>query len=71
MTGLMTGLALIGLVYWLVRRGESVVSRHRSHQSVVDPDALERAEREVRDLGLDHQPEEGFEGDDWGPGTPR
>lgn len=71
MTGfLMTGLAIIGLMYWLVRRGESVRSRDRSHPSVVDRAALERAEREVRDLGLDHQPEDGFEGDDWGPGAP-
>jgi hypothetical protein len=35
----------------------------------VDADELEAAEREVRDLGVDQRPEDGFEGDDWGPGA--
>lgn len=37
----------------------------------IDYETLEQAEREVRDLDPDAKPEDGFEGDDWGPGTPR
>lgn len=70
MSILLAGLALIGLLGWLVRRSETVRSRYRD-SSVVDRDALEEAEREVRNLGLGHDPEDGFEGDDWGPGAPR
>jgi hypothetical protein len=35
----------------------------------VDLEELEAAEREVRDLGVEQRPEDGFEGDDWGPGA--
>jgi hypothetical protein len=37
----------------------------------IDLEELERAEREVRDLDVMQKPEDGFEGDDWGPGSPR
>ena len=37
----------------------------------IDYEELERAEDEVRDLGAEARPEDGFEGDDWGPGAPR
>jgi hypothetical protein len=37
----------------------------------IDYEELRRAEEEVRDLGTDVRPEDGFEGDDWGPGAPR
>ena len=38
----------------------------------IDWEELRRAEEEVRDLGADARPEDGFEGDDWGPGaTPK
>jgi hypothetical protein len=37
----------------------------------IDYEELQRAEDEIRDLGADAKPEDGFEGDDWGPGTPR
>jgi hypothetical protein len=37
----------------------------------IDRDELERAEREVRDLDAMQRPDEGFEGDDWGPGAAR
>jgi|APFre7841882590_1041340.scaffolds.fasta_scaffold59236_2 hypothetical protein len=37
----------------------------------IDYEELERAEEEVRDLEANARPEDGFEGDDWGPGTPK
>jgi hypothetical protein len=37
----------------------------------IDYEELRRAEEEVRGLGSDARPEDGFEGDDWGPGAPR
>ena len=35
----------------------------------IDWATLEEAEREVRDLDPRQRPKNGFEGDDWGPGT--
>ena len=69
MTGMFAALAIFGVAYWLVRRGEDVRSRHRSPAHDIDNELLEEAEREVRDLGIDHHPDDGFEGDDWGPGV--
>jgi HAMP domain-containing protein len=43
----------------------------RSRDDEIDRDELERAEREVRDLDPRTRPEDGFQGDDWGPGVPR
>ena len=37
----------------------------------IDYEELERAEEEVRDLDVNARPEDGFEGDDWGPGAPK
>jgi hypothetical protein len=37
----------------------------------IDRDELEAAEREVRELESGQRPEDGFEGDDWGPGASR
>ena len=37
----------------------------------IDYEELERAEEELRDLEANARPEDGFEGDDWGPGTPK
>ena len=71
---LVLGLAgVVTAALWWVRRGERAhESRYRRRGGdEVDHDVLEEAEREVRDLGLDATPEEGFEGDDWGPGAPR
>ena len=36
----------------------------------IDWDELEKAEDEVRGIDPMAQPEDGFEGDDWGPGKP-
>lgn len=35
----------------------------------IDWEELEKAEDEVRDVDPDAKPEDGFEGDDWGPGA--
>jgi hypothetical protein len=64
-----TAFLIFAVAYWFVRRGEDIRSRHRSPSHDVDRDVLEQAEREVRDLGIDHHPDDGFEGDDWGPGA--
>lgn len=51
------------------RGGPSV--RGPRERDEIDYEELRRAEEEVRDLGADARPEDGFEGDDWGPGAPR
>lgn len=51
------------------RRGPS--ARGPAGSDEIDYEELRRAEDEVRDLGADARPEDGFEGDDWGPGAPR
>ena len=60
-------LAIVVFLAWLLRP-----SRHSNDPSdpeEPDQDELEAAEREVRDLGVNQRPEDGFEGDDWGPGA--
>jgi hypothetical protein len=41
----------------------------RADDDAIDYDELRRAEEEVRDLDVNARPEDGFEGDDWGPGA--
>jgi len=41
----------------------------RAEVEPVDDEELGSAEREVRDLDADQRPEDGWEGDDWGPGA--
>lgn len=69
-TLLVAGVALASLVVWLLRR-----PRHPGPRLVgdegIDREELEAAEREVRELESNRQPEDGFEGDDWGPGAAR
>ena len=56
--------------FWLARR-----RRHPGPRLVgsdgIDREELEAAEREVRELEGGRRPEDGFEGDDWGPGAAR
>jgi hypothetical protein len=72
--GILAGvLLLVGLVVWVLRKPR-IPSEPQTWEDAVEPpdaDALEAAEREVRDLDVHQRPEEGFEGDDWGPGTKR
>ncbi len=65
------GVALaLSLLIWLLRRGERAdIPPQEIGDPEVDYPELEQAEREVRDLDLNARPDEGFVGDDWGPGT--
>lgn len=62
--------ALAALIVWLVRP-----RRHPGPRLVgddgIDRDELEAAEREVQELESGRRPEDGFEGDEWGPGAAR
>jgi hypothetical protein len=80
------GLALLCVVGFLViarrisetgeaeRRREARRQGGREETSLqddIDWEELERAEDEIRDVDPGANPEDGFEGDDWGPGTVR
>jgi len=57
------------LLLWLLVPGRRVPASPDDPIEPVDIEELEAAEREVRDLGVEQRPEDGFEGDDWGPGA--
>ena len=67
---LVAGAVLAAVIMWLVRP-----RRHPGPRQVgddgIDRNELEAAEREVRELEPRQRPEDGFEGDDWGPGAAR
>lgn len=69
-TLLVAAAALIALVIWL-RRSRRYPGPRLSGDDGIDRDELEAAEREVRELDANARPEEGFAGDDWGPGASR
>ena len=69
-TLLVAGASVLALVVWLVRRPRHPGPRLVGHDGI-DRDALEAAEREVRELDSGARAEDGFEGDDWGPGAAR
>jgi hypothetical protein len=62
--------AIITFVLWL-RRDRSYPGPRLHGEEGIDREELERAEREVRDLGMHQRPDDGFLGDDWGPGASR
>ncbi len=62
--------AIIAFLIWL-RRDRSYPGPRLHGEEEIDRAELEEAEREVRDLGAHQRPEEGFLGDDWGPGAGR
>jgi hypothetical protein len=62
--------AVIALVLWL-RRDRSYPGPRLTDDDGIDRDELEAAEREVRDLDPSARPDDGFLGDDWGPGASR
>lgn len=67
MTGQLLGLAaLVAIAIWLVKR---TVRARRPRDTDIDQAELEAAEREVRDLGSSVSEQDGFAGDDWGPGA--
>mgnify|MGYP001604879599 CR=1 FL=1 len=51
------------------RSGRQEGSRQVTEDNGIDYEELERAEREMKDLDATTRPEDGFEGDDWGPGA--
>jgi hypothetical protein len=63
--------AIIALVLWLRRDRSYPGPRLQSEDDGIDREQLEKAEREVRELGSNQRAEDGFTGDDWGPGSPR
>ncbi len=62
--------ALVALVLWL-RRDRRYPGPRPAEGDGIDREELEAAEREVRDLDTNQRPEDGFSGDDWGPGASR
>ena len=67
MGALFTAVLLVAVLLWLF-----APARDRAEPAdtePVDEGDLAQAEREVRDLGVNHRPEDGFAGDDWGPGA--
>ncbi|MCL4867190.1 MAG: hypothetical protein KJZ47_14950 [Gemmatimonadales bacterium] len=66
---LLTLLAAVGLVIWLVRLVRT--PRRTVQPGDIDLEELAAAEREVRDLDTNVRPDDDVPGADWGPGTPR
>lgn len=70
MTELFALALLAAFVFWLVRprprRADPAGEREP-----IDHKELHAAEREVQELDLHQRPEDGFDGDDWGPGASR
>ncbi len=69
-TLLVAVVAIVALVLWLRRRSRYPGPRLAGDDGI-DREELEAAEREVRDLDATQRPEDGFIGDDWGPGAGR
>jgi hypothetical protein len=63
--------AIIALIIWLRRDRSYPGPRLYSEDDGIDREELEAAEREVQELESNQRPDEGFLGDDWGPGTRR
>ena len=66
---LVAAVLMAAVVVWLLRRRRYPSPRLAADHNDVDREELDAAEREVRDLDLRQRSEDGFEGDDWGPGT--
>ena len=62
--------AIVALVIWW-RRDRRYPGPRLHAEERIDREELEQAEREVRELGAHQGPEDGFLGDDWGPGAGR
>ena len=62
--------AIVALALWLGRDRRYPGPRLIDDDGI-DREELEAAEREVRDLDSTARPDDGFVGDDWGPGASR
>jgi hypothetical protein len=69
-TLLVAATVIAAVAVWAVRRPRHPGPRLLGSDGI-DREELEAAEREVRELETGRQPEDGFEGDDWGPGVAR
>ncbi|MBK6421205.1 MAG: hypothetical protein IPJ95_14815 [Gemmatimonadetes bacterium] len=69
MGALFTTVLLAAVLAWLLAPGRARAPAPDDPVEPPEADELEAAEREVRDLDLHQRPEEGFQGDDWGPGA--
>ena len=67
-TLLVAFVAVAALVIWFARSRKYPGPRLHG-DSGIDHQELEAAEREVRDLESHQRPEDGYLGDDWGPGA--
>ena len=63
--------AIVAFIIWLRRDRSYPGPRLNSPDDAIDREELEQAEREVRELDAKQRPEDGFLGDDWGPGAGR
>jgi hypothetical protein len=63
--------AIVALVLWLRRDRSYPGPRIEADDDGIDREELEAAEREVKELDANARPEDGFPGDDWGPGASR
>jgi hypothetical protein len=66
--GLLGAAALLAFLLWSFQRAWAARRRPRD-LGEIDHEELEAAERDVRDLGTAVNEDEGFAGDDWGPGA--
>jgi hypothetical protein len=57
------------VLVWLLSPGARQRATPEDPIEPADQSELDAAEREVRDLEINQRPEDGFEGDDWGPGA--
>jgi len=66
-TILVAGAVLASLIVWLTRRRPCPGPRRVPEDDSIDREALEAAEREVRDLDASRRPDQGLEEEDGGP----
>lgn len=71
MAGIFIIVLVVAVIAWLVAPAVRRSAPEGDEVEPVDQEELDAAENEVRDLDVNQRPEDGFEGDDWGPGAAR
>jgi hypothetical protein len=66
---LVAAMVVAAVIGWLLQRRPRHPGPRLLGDDGIDREELEAAEREVRELETWQRPEDGFEGDDWGPGA--